>query len=110
MRNRIIILVVALVITSGIVGIFARSGSTSIDVAGEETVKNTVVEAAPASESPVERVVAENTGVPEHEQNNDTNDISNLSRGYIDVDRSGDWSEGDIPLQSSDDGYIIPVK
>jgi FlaG/FlaF family flagellin (archaellin) len=36
---------------------------------------------------------------------------NNFSRGYIDVDLSGDWSEGDIELTpDGEGGYYVPVQ
>ncbi len=40
-----------------------------------------------------------------------TDPVDNLSRGYIDVDYSGDWSEGDIELTpDGEGGYYVPVQ
>jgi Flp pilus assembly protein CpaB len=111
MKNRVVILLAVLVITVGIVGVLARNGSKDIKVnadAGEQAVQNTVVDSTPVAAPHVERVDVVNVGALEHEQ--DAGDFSNLSRGYIDVDMSGDWSEGDIPLDKCDDGYIIPIE
>lgn len=111
MRNRVVILVVVLVVTAGIVGVLARNGSTGVEVntdTGEEAVQNTTACADPEIAAAAKRAAATKVSALEHEQN--AGDFSNLSRGYIDVDMSGDWSEGDIPLDKCDDGYVIPIE
>ena len=110
MKKSVVILVIVLVVTTAIVGIIARNGSIGSNDDADTTVQiMEVEEAADVGVEPAVEPVA-----PVNNDAGDTGEIvedsSNLSRGYIDVDQSGDWSEGDIPLETCDDGYIVPVE
>lgn len=110
MKKSVVILVIVLVVTAGIVGIIARNGSTGTDDDGDKMVQipEVVTEADVDTESAVESVTPANTDAGDTGEI--VEDFSDYSRGYIDVDQSGDWSEGDIPLETCDDGYIVPVE
>ena len=110
MKKKAIGLVVAFAVLAGMVGASAcaypiDAGSSTDNTLNAETAglntdvgDTTVTKSSATSLMPADSIAESEDGVG-----------NPGSRGYIDMDRSGDWSEGDIPLASDGDTYYIPA-